>query len=448
MDEFPSGKLERGKIFAKTGLKVGSNYAKYFVRKAISGEDAARKQQLNQNNAQDVFKEFTKLRGTALKLAQSMSMDTGILPDEFIDVMSNAQYRVPPINRALVRAIIKQELGKYPEMLFRTFGAEAIAAASIGQVHRAELKDGRAVAVKIQYPNVRETIKSDLTIAKALFKRIVRSEMTDAYFEEIYGKLLEETDYLNEGLQIEQFAQLSLHPQIVTPRLIPEMTTRRVLAMTFLDGVHLDEFLKRRPDNETRDHFGQIFWEFFNEQILHRSAVLYADIHPGNFLFRDDGTLGVIDFGCVKSFPRDFLEKLLLMFDANLRDDIPAIKQLYYETEILDPANKGTAKEQRAFDFFYNLGGLILHPFRAETFDFGDPEYKAALNKFFKEATTMSDVRGSRHYIFLNKVVVGLYSLLMKLGATVHTSSSRQVLSEAVAEIRKQGSAVSETVSP
>lgn len=246
MDEFPSGKLERGKIFAKTGLKVGSNYAKYFVRKAISGEDAARKQQLNQNNAQDVFKEFTKLRGTALKLAQSMSMDTGILPDEFIDVMSNAQYRVPPINRALVRAIIKQELGKYPEMLFSKFGAEAIAAASIGQVHRAELKDGRAVAVKIQYPNVRETIKSDLTIAKALFKRIVRSEMTDAYFEEIYGKLLEETDYLNEGLQIEQFAQLSLHPQIVTPRLIPEMTTRRVLAMTFLDGVHLDEFLKRR----------------------------------------------------------------------------------------------------------------------------------------------------------------------------------------------------------
>ncbi len=438
MSEFPSSKYQRGKIFAKTGLKVGSNYAKYFVRRAFSGEDPGRRQQLNEENARQIFTEFTKLRGTALKLAQSLSLDTGILPDEFIDIMSNAQYRVPPINRALVRAILKQELGKYPELLFQKFEATALAAASIGQVHRAVLKDGRDVAVKIQYPNVRETIQSDLGIAKALFRRLVRSEMTDAYFEEVYQKLLEETDYLNEGKQIEKFAAMKLHPRVITPRLVPELTTERVLTMTFLEGVHLDQFLRRNPSQEERDYYGQILWEFFNEQITHRSFTLYADIHPGNFLFREDRLLGVLDFGCVKTFPRDFLEKCLLMFAANLHDDVDEMRALYYETGILKESQRGTAREAYMFDFFRGIGGLILHPFREDTFDFGDPEYKKALNIYFKEASQMYEARGSRHFIFLSKVLIGLYSLLMKLQARVHTQTSKTVLEQAVAEIRRE----------
>jgi predicted unusual protein kinase regulating ubiquinone biosynthesis (AarF/ABC1/UbiB family) len=437
MSEFPSSKMERGKIFAKTGLKVGGNYARYFINRAFNGADEQHKQLLNETNARQIFEEFTKLRGTALKLAQSISMDTGILPEEYIDIMSNAQYRVPPINRALVRTIIKQELGKYPEMLFRKFDSNAIAAASIGQVHRAVLKDGRDVAVKIQYPNVRETIKSDLTIAKALFKRLVRSGMTDDYFDEVYQKLLEETDYLHEGRQIERFAGLKLHPKVITPRYVPEFSTERVLTMNFVEGVHLDVFLKSNPPQELRDYYGQILWEFFNEQIIHRSYTLYADIHPGNFLFREDGLLGVLDFGCVKTFPADFLENCLLMFDANFREDVEMTKELYFETAILDPAQRGTEQEAHLFEFFHKLGGLILHPFRQESFDFGDPDYKAALNAYFREAVQMNEARGSRHFIFLSKVLIGLYAMLMKLQARVHTQTSRAVLQAAVLEIQQ-----------
>jgi predicted unusual protein kinase regulating ubiquinone biosynthesis (AarF/ABC1/UbiB family) len=438
MSDFPSSKMERGKILAKTGLKVGSNYARYFMRRAFSGNDAQQKQQLNEDNARHIFQEFSKLRGTALKLAQSMSMDTGVLPEEYIDIMSNAQYRVPPINRALVRAIIKQELGKYPEMLFRKFDGNAIAAASIGQVHRATLKDGREAAVKIQYPNVRETIKSDLTIAKAFFKRLVRSGMTEEYFEEVYQKLLEETDYINEGRQIERFAELKLHPKVITPRYVPELSTERVLTMTFVEGVHLDVFLQRNPSQAQRDYFGQILWEFFNEQINHHSYTLYADIHPGNFLFREDGLLGVLDFGCVKTFPPAFLEDCLLMFDANIREDEPEIKRLYYQTGILNPAEKGSDKEAYMFDFFRGLGGLILEPFQHEQFDFGDPDYKTALNAYFREAAQMNEARGSRHFIFLSKVLIGLYAMLMKLQARVETQTSKRVLTEAVREINRK----------
>lgn len=132
-DDFPSSKFERGKIFAKTGLKLGTNYAKRRLKKVTgkreSPEESSR---FHSQNAQQVFNEFTRLRGTALKIAQSISMDQGLLPAEFTDVMSEAQYSVPPINKALARSIIKKELGRFPELVFKTFATEALAAASIG----------------------------------------------------------------------------------------------------------------------------------------------------------------------------------------------------------------------------------------------------------------------------------------------------------------------------
>ena len=149
-DDFPASKLERSGLFAKTGLKVGKNYAEYLMDRATGADDPeARKRELNTQNARDLFKEFTRLRGTALKLAQSMSMDTGLLPDEFMEVMAEAQYSVPPMNKALVRKRIRDGLGQFPELLFDEFEPEAMAAASLGQVHRARLDDGRRGAPEI-----------------------------------------------------------------------------------------------------------------------------------------------------------------------------------------------------------------------------------------------------------------------------------------------------------
>ena len=106
MSEFPANKLQRGKILAQTGLKVGKNYALYYAKRPLSGDRETARNRLNQKNAAAVFADFTHLRGTALKLAQSLSMDTGVLPDEFVEVMAQAQYRVPPMNRAIVRALL------------------------------------------------------------------------------------------------------------------------------------------------------------------------------------------------------------------------------------------------------------------------------------------------------------------------------------------------------
>jgi predicted unusual protein kinase regulating ubiquinone biosynthesis (AarF/ABC1/UbiB family) len=248
-DDFPSSKYNRGKIFAKTGFELGANYAKRYVKNKVvrkeSGEEAHR---FHSRNARKVFNEFSKLRGTALKIAQSMSMDQGVLPAEFTEVMSEAQYNVPPINKALVRALIKKELGDYPENIFVNFTPQAIAAASIGQVHRARLKSGEDVAVKIQYPNVRNTIESDLSLAKTLLKRFMkRGADLSEYFDEIKTTLLEETDYEQEAAYLDYFYDRFDRDYIITPKLFEQYSTQKVLTMSFIDGKHLKEFLQDNP---------------------------------------------------------------------------------------------------------------------------------------------------------------------------------------------------------
>ncbi|MFB6231546.1 MAG: ABC1 kinase family protein [Salinibacter sp.] len=434
-EDFPASKLERSGLFAKTGLKVGKNYAEYLMDRATGADDPeARKRELNTQNARDLFKEFTRLRGTALKLAQSMSMDTGLLPDEFMDVMAEAQYSVPPMNKALVRKRIRDGLGRFPELLFDAFEPEAMAAASLGQVHRARLDDGRTVAVKVQYPNVRETIESDLAVARTLFERLVEGEDLDDHFEEVKARLQEETDYLNEAENIHHFADQYDGDKLVIPRPVHDLTSEMVLTMTYVEGQHLDAFLDTDPDQERRDHFGQRLWDFLHEQVASNARTLHADTHPGNFLFRDDGRLGVIDFGCVKTFPQPFRDDMLRLYRARMADDEDEITRLLYALDILrDDLPQDTQDELR--QFFDRYGSLIVEPYRQSTFDFGAPGFRERLQDSFEAASQLRAATGSPHFIFLNKALVGLLNLLTRLDARVDTTGSVSLLNEALADL-------------
>ena len=366
-----------------------------------------------------------------MKLAQAMSLDTGVLPDEFIEVMTQAQYSVPPMNRALVRRIIKTSLGKYPEQLYASFEAEAVAAASIGQVHHATLKDGREVAVKVQYPNVREMIKSDLAIGRGIIKRLAKGRNFDGYFEEIYATLLEETDYVNEGHNIDFFARQYAHEHIITPQSIPELTTDNVLTMTFIEGEHLIPFLATNSAQAEIDHFGQVLWDFIHEQIASNHRTIHGDIHPGNFLFRKDRKLGVIDFGCIKTFPQKFRDNFLRIIRARIDEDVEALYELYHAVNILNRDAKDRRQQEKIFDFFLRVGEVMLRPHRAGFFDFGSPEFKADINALFREATSFNKAVGSKHFIYINKVLVGLFAVFFKLKPRVDTRRSLQLLTDA-----------------
>lgn len=429
MSDFPSSKFERGKIIAKTGIKVGTNYAQRYIKKKVGAVNGSDKD-FHTNNAKEVFKEFTKLRGTALKIAQGMSMDQGFLPEEFAEVMSQAQYSVPPINKALVRTIIKRELGDYPEKLFAKFEPEAFAAASIGQVHRAELKDGRKVAIKIQYPNVRETINSDMTVAKSLAKRIIKKgQDIDPYFNEIKQTLMEETDYHHEGSQIDQFRKRFGSDEIIIPQWIQEFSTERVLCMSFVEGRHLGEFLKENPSQLEKNHFGQLIWDFFHEEIRVGGHV-HADTHPGNFLFTYAGNLGVIDFGCVKLFPDEFFTNYLKLLPTHLANDQQAIRDLYIKLDVINPESKTQEREEEYYNFARNYGIMFSKPYKYDTFDFSDPKFDEEIRHFTKEAPLSNELRGSKHFLYTSRVHTGLYSILIKLGAQIDTTKAKIILSE------------------
>jgi len=430
-DDFPASKLERSKIFAKTGLEVGKNYAQYLADRVTGrgGDADQRKSDLNTQNAEALFREFTRLRGTALKLAQSMSMDTGMMPDEFMEVMAEAQYSVPPMNKALVRKRIRDGLGQFPELIFDAFEPEAMAAASIGQVHRATLSDGHDVVIKVQYPNVRETIESDLSVARTLFKRLVSGGNVDEHFEELRARLREETDYLNEAQNIDYFAEEFHRDGIVTPRSVPEHTTETVLTMTHVEGRHLDAFLDDDPDQATRDQYGQLLWDFLHEQVAGNQRTLHADTHPGNFLFRDDGTLGVIDFGCVKTLPQAFRDDMLRLYRARMAHDEAQIDHLLHELDILHDGLSASVRDEIR-QFFDRYGLLIVEPYREPQFDFGDADFRKRLHECFQQASQLREVAGSPHFIFLNKALVGLLNLLTKLQPTIDTTYSLSLLND------------------
>lgn len=440
-NDFPSSKFERGKIFAKTGLKVGTNYAKRYLKKSVGKKESEEEgRQFHSENARQVFNEFSKLRGTALKIAQSLSMDEGILPNEFSEVMSEAQYSVPPINKALARSIIKKELGDYPESLFNNFNPEAIAAASIGQVHEAELKNGQKVAIKIQYPNVRNTIHSDLAMAKSLMNRLTkRGANLDDYFEEVESTLMEETDYLQEGQYIEYFHDRFSGEQVITPRWIKDYSSPKVLTMTYIEGRHLKEFLATNPSQEKRNHFGQLLWDFFHNQVEQRNFI-HADTHPGNFFFRDDNRLGVIDFGCVKKFDEEFTQNYMQLLPVLINGDEQDIRQLYKRLDIIKENPDNPKKEEQFFQFCKNYGHTFAMPYLDDEFDFGDPSFQERINRYAKEMPIMNEPRGDKNFIYSTKVHIGLYNILTKLKAQVDTRRSKEITQRVLGEMQQEPS--------
>jgi len=432
-DDFPSSKYDRGKIFAKTGLKLGTNYAKRYVKNKVGKkENADEASKFHSDNARQVFNEFSKLRGTALKIAQQLSLDQGVLPDEFADVMSEAQYSVPPINKALARSIIKKELGEYPEKLFAEFNPDAFAAASIGQVHEARLESGEKVAIKIQYPNVRNTIDSDLSLAKTLLRRFVKKGANlEEYFDEIKKTLLEETDYEQEAEYLDYFYGRFEQDYIITPKLYEKYSSKKVLTMSFIEGQHLQEFLKTDPTQEERNHYGQMLWNFFHDQVDQRDFI-HADTHPGNFMITPEGDLGVIDFGCVKKFPVKFTRNYMSLLPHHLEKSVEEIKELYIKLDIVRENPDDPEKEEYFFKYCKKYGDIFAQPYQDDSFDFGSTNFNKKIKRFAKNAPLMNEPRGDKNFLFSTRMHTGLYNLLVKLEAVVDTTRSKTLTNKMI----------------
>ena len=422
IDSIPISKISRASKLVSTGAKVGVNYIKYYGDKMVNSKEDA-KERLNQNNAEDIYDSLKKLKGSALKVAQMLSMEKSILPQAYVEKFSLSQFSVPPLSPPLVIKTFKKYFGQHPEDLFDTFNATSVNAASIGQVHIAE-KDGKKFAVKIQYPGVAESIASDLAVVKPIAIKMfnIKGKDSDKYFKEVENKLTEETNYILEIEQSKAVVKACKHiPNLKFPNYYEEYSSERIIAMDYMKGEHLSEFVAHNDDREKSNQLGQALWDFYMFQI-HKLKKVHADPHPGNFLVSKEDDLIALDFGCMKTIPEDFYTPYFELADKDCINNPEAFAEKMFELEIL---RKDDSTEEIEFfsAMFHELLRLFTKPFHSEEFDFSNPEFFNQITemgqKYSKstELRNMNGNRGSTHFIYINRTFFGLYNLMFDLKA-------------------------------
>lgn len=423
-DNIPTSKMGRAMKLVGAGAKVGGNYLKYYAKKTINSETT--KEELHNDNATDIYQSLSKLKGSALKVAQMLSMDKSLLPRAYTDKFAMSQYSAPPMSGPLVIRAFQKSVGKSPFDVFDQFETQCTAAASIGQVHKAK-KDGKTLAVKVQYPGISESIKSDLRmvkpVANAMFG-LPEKEM-QKYFQEVEEKLIEETNYTLELQRSQEISTTCTNiPDIFFPVYYPEYSSSKVLVMDWLEGDHLKEFLDKKPSQEVKNRVAQALWDFYNHQ-LHTALAIHADPHPGNFLLQEDGRVGVIDFGCVKVVPEDFYYHYFPLLVPEIRNNQAVVDQLLSHIEIIFPQDSPAVKVELQTAFL-EMTALLSRPFESSKFQFTHEfidEIYAKGEEIYQipEVKRPTQPRGSKHALYVNRTYFGIYSMMADLQAEIST---------------------------
>lgn len=409
----PQGKFQRFRKLAGLSATVGSDLIGRGVKKLV-GVDAP---SITLGTAEKLVATLGDLKGAAMKLGQMASMDGDLLPPEVRAVLSRLQNEAPPMGWDVVARTLDEELGAPPERLFAEFERTPMAAASLGQVHRARLKDGRAVAVKVQYPGMAQALASDLDNVGALVKAVsAASKSLDgrAYFHELRAQMALELDYRREATLCALFARASApFDDLRVPEVIDRLTAGRVLTLELLEGPTLKAFLASAPAPEERFRVSAQLIRAIYGPFLLRGA-MHADPHPGNFLVMPDGKLGVLDFGAVKEFSDRFVRPHRRLFHDYLHgleyDVLEHVRDLGFTVE-LDPE-----EARRVFDAF-----LAIHrrPLAVPRYDYASDAIVADTRKLFAEnAGSLLKLRPPSEAVLFVRSAGGLAQNLKQLGGS------------------------------
>ncbi len=427
IDYIPTSKIERASKLVQTGAKVGVNYIKHYAEKMVNSD--LTRDKLNENNAEDIYDGLKSLKGSALKVAQMLSMDKNFLPQAYVEKFSLSQFSVPPLSAPLVLKTFKNNFGKTPYEIFDEFNANSVNAASIGQVHLAK-KNDKKLAVKIQYPGVANSISSDLALVKPIAIRMfnLQGKDSDKYFKEVEDKLIEETNYLLELKQSQEVVEAcSKIENLLFPNYYPEFSSEKIITMDWMTGIHLSEFTAKNASREIGNKIGQALWDFYMYQI-HVLRKVHADPHPGNFLVDNQNHLIALDFGCMKKIPDDFYVPYFELINKNVITDKALFNQKLFELEILRP-DDSTEEIEYFTEMFHDLLSLFTKPFQEETFDFADESFFESIAKLgerFSNDTNLKKMngnRGSKHFIYMNRTFFGLYNLMFDLKAKIKVTN-------------------------
>ena len=411
---------------ASMGAGVAGSYIGYVLQRALLGEEksGARLKDSHARAARRVRDELQSLRGPAMKLGQMLSLQAGVLPEEALTELAALQMEAPGMHPSLVRVQIRQGLGAGPEEVFKEFAPEPFAAASLGQVHRAVTKRGERVAVKVQYPGIRQAIANDFRLLRAATKPAQLSgHVPKEAVDEMERQILAETDYRREAENVEFFkSRLAPLPFVEVPRVLPEYSSERVLTMSLMRGHHLEEYLSKRPPQRLRDRLGANLFELFYFQVL-RLGALHADPHWGNYLFGDAAGVRLVDFGCVKYLRPETVKYLRSVFLYPGETDSAEFRRLLEDNYRHTGRKLQPATRKALVSFAENFYRKVYPPHAGDkgaVFDFGD---KGFLEDYLREAQSLLRTKGvMSEYIFVARAEMGLYHTLHRLKARVPTS--------------------------
>jgi len=411
---------------AGLGVNVAGSYLGYFVQRAFLGEEARRSKlrSTNQRAAKRMRGELEALRGPAMKLGQTLSLQGGVLPEELLLELSKLQMEAPGMHPSLMRAQFRSSMGRDPEDVFRSFAPEPFAAASLGQVHRAVTRRGDQVAVKIQYPGIRDAIAHDFAWFRAVSRPVqATGHVPKESIDELEQQITAETDYVREADNLAFFAE-KLAPLgfVSVPRVHREYSTDQVLTMEFAKGEHLDSLLRARPSQRVRDLIGAHLLELFYYQVLQVEA-LHADPNAGNYLFKPDGTIALVDFGCVKYLSPEFVTDLRTLYLYPGARDSAHFQSLLEKRYALFGAKLRPRARRALVSFAKDFFGKVYPPeaeLEDRPFDFGK---HPVVKEYLKASEQLLSSRGALpEYTFLARAELGLYNMLQRVGARVHTS--------------------------
>jgi predicted unusual protein kinase regulating ubiquinone biosynthesis (AarF/ABC1/UbiB family) len=398
----------------------GAHWAVVKVRGAAADDArrAALEEQFAIRTAEDVAAELGQMKGALMKLGQLVSVIADGLPDEARAALAQLQADVPPMAPSLAAQVVREELGEEPERRFLEWEPVPVAAASVGQVHRAVLHDGRRVAVKVQYPGAADAIMHDLDNAEGLYAMAsavaLRGLDARALVDELRARMAEELDYENEAANQRSFAErFADHPFIRVPGVVPEHSARRVMTSEWVDGFGWSELLVAPSDVQQRA--SEVIFRFAQSGV-HRYYEFNGDPHPGNYRFHDDGTVTFLDFGLVKRWGVGEHRGLLPLLDPVL-DQNPAGTVAHME-------NSGFLARGHGLDpqLVFDCVSAPYRPFFETEFTF-TPGFAAEAMRAVADITgpcapVVRALNLPASFVILNRVLWGVSGLLGQLHAT------------------------------
>ena len=435
-DRIPTSKIARSAITGLSAAKAGIKHLSYIGKNKILKKNHHQNEQERheQEIGKILYDALSQLRGTALKVSQMLSLENGLLPETIREELSKACHQVLPLNRALIYKVFSNEFKVGYDKLYKSFDSKAFAAASLGQVHRACSFDGKELAVKIQYPGIASSIKSDIRLIRGLIPAFAATvsmwskiDLFQTVIDEIEARLYEEVDYLHEARQTEWFSENVPFKNIKIPRIIKELSGQRVLTMEKIPGTHLQEWLHTNPSQEDKNYFGQLLFDFFLYSTFELKKI-HADPHPGNFIFTDSKELGIIDFGCVKILNTHELRQFCSLLKALVNDH--HVGGMTYEIVAIYK-KIGMITNNATADIYKNqiepvispVQHWFIEPFINTTFDFSKkapfpiipPSKSMGITQYFNTIP--------RDQIYFNRFYTGIMFLLEHIGAKIKTEN-------------------------